>query len=119
MRIEIFDPAMGCSTGDCGPSVDPELVRIYDALRQIQKQAQGVKIERYGFTTDPQAFVTNIAVAELLRNEGPECLPLGFVDGDVVSKGSYPGDELLQTLLQRDGHKVKLGVKRKCGAGCC
>ena len=24
-KIEIFDPAMCCSTGVCGPSVDPEL----------------------------------------------------------------------------------------------
>ena len=33
---EIYDPAMCCSTGVCGPSVDPELVRIKEALRQIE-----------------------------------------------------------------------------------
>jgi hypothetical protein len=119
MRIEIYDPAMSCSTGDCGPGVDPELVRIYDALRQIQKQAPEVKIERYGLRTDPQAFVSNAAVSELLQSDGPECLPLGFVDGKLVSKGSYPGDEQLRTFLQRDGHRVTLGEKKKCGAGCC
>lgn len=28
MKVEIFDPAMCCSTGVCGPSVDPELTRV-------------------------------------------------------------------------------------------
>ena len=119
MKIEIYDPAMCCSSGVCGPSVDPELVRIYDVLRQIQKQASEVKIERYGLTTDPQAFITNAAVSELLKSEGPECLPLGFVDGDLVSKGSYPGNEQFQTYLKHNGHEVTLGEKKKCGAGCC
>ncbi len=26
--IEIFDPAMCCSTGVCGPSIDTELMRV-------------------------------------------------------------------------------------------
>lgn len=28
MKIEIYDPPMCCSTGVCGPSVNPELVRV-------------------------------------------------------------------------------------------
>jgi hypothetical protein len=124
MKIEIYDPAMCCSTGVCGPSVDPELVRMQEALRQIQKQAPEVKVERHGLTNNPQAFVTNTAVAELLKSEGPECLPLSFVDGKVVSKGGYPGNEQLQTILKSAGLDVTLGEKKKaascgCGPGCC
>ena len=123
MKIEIYDPAMCCSTGVCGPSVDPELVRIQEALRQIQKQAPTVQVQRYGLTSDPQAFVANPAVADLLKNEGPECLPLVFVDGEIVCKGSYPGNQQLQETLKRAGFRVALGEKRKtscsCGPGCC
>ena len=124
MKIEIFDPAMCCSTGVCGPSVDPELVRIQEALRQIQKQAPEVQVSRYGLSTDPQAFVTNTNVAELLKNEGPECLPMVFVDGDLVSKGSYPSNSQLQAILKRDGINVNFGENQKtaccCGPkGCC
>ncbi len=123
MKIEIFDPAMCCSTGVCGPNVDPELVRIQEALRQIQKQAPEVQVLRYGLSTDPQAFVANAAVAELLKNDGPQCLPLAFADGELVSKGRYPGNEQLQAILKRDGVEVTLGEKRKsaccCGPGCC
>lgn len=123
MKIEIYDPAMCCPTGVCGPSVDPELVRIQEALRQIQKLASSVQIQRYGLSTDPQAFVANAAVAELLKNEGPECLPLVYVDGDLVGKGGYPGNEQLTAILKRSGIEVALGEKKKrscgCGPGCC
>lgn len=124
MKIEIFDPAMCCSTGVCGPSVDPELVRIQETLRQIQKQVPEVQVVRSGLTSDPQAFVANSAVSELLKSEGPECLPLVFVDGDMVSKGSYPSNVQLQAILQREGLAVTFGEEKQssccCGPkGCC
>jgi len=35
--IEIFDPAMCCSSGVCGPSVDPKLVRSLTLWRKRTK----------------------------------------------------------------------------------
>jgi hypothetical protein len=124
MKIEIFDPAMCCSTGVCGPSVDPELVRIQETLRQIGKQAPEVQVSRYSLSANPQAFVANSAVAELLKDEGPQCLPLVFMDGDLVSKGSYPSNGQLLAILNRVGINVTLGEQKKtsgcCGtSGCC
>lgn len=124
MKIEIYDPAMCCPTGVCGPSVDPELVRIQETLRQIQKQAPEVQVSRYGLSADPQAFVSNSAVAELLKNEGPQCLPLVFIDCDLVSKGSYPSNSQLLAILDRVGINVTLAEQKKtpgcCGPkGCC
>lgn len=123
MKIEIYDPAMCCSTGVCGPSVDPELVRIQEALRQIQKHVPEVHVQRYGLSAEPQAFVANSSVAELLKNEGPECLPLVYVDGMLVCKGSYPTDEQIQGALKLAGIDVAMGEKKKsscgCKSGCC
>lgn len=118
MKLEIYDPAMCCSTGVCGPSVDQELVRIQEALRQVQKQAPAVEVNRYGLSTDPQAFVTNAVVAELLKNEGPQCLPLVFVDGELLAKGCYPGNGQLAACLQKAGAEVTLGQKKMGGCGC-
>jgi len=122
MKIEIFDPAMCCSTGVCGPSVDPELVRVQETLRQIQKQAPDVTVVRYGLSSDPQAFVANSVVTELLKSAGPECLPLAFVDGKLISQGGYPGNEQLLEILKQGGSEVTLGEKKKscgCRSGCC
>jgi len=80
MKIEIYDPAMCCSTGVCGPSVDPEFVRIQEALRQIQKQApRSPSGSLWPFLPALKAFVTNAAVSRTAEERRPECLPLVFV----------------------------------------
>ena len=123
MKIEIYDPAMCCSTGVCGPSVDPELVRIQETLRLLQKQAPEVQVQRYGLSSEPQAFVANPAVTELLKSEGPECLPLIFLDGMLVSKGSYPSNEQIQGAAKLAGFELVLAEIKKsscgCKSGCC
>jgi hypothetical protein len=123
MKIEVFDPAMCCSTGVCGPSVDPELVRIQETLRQIEKQAPAVVVARFSLSNDPQAYVENNEISEFLKNEGPQCLPVVLVDGQCLSKGGYPQNNQLVDLLKQSGHEVALETKKKeancCSSGCC
>jgi hypothetical protein len=80
-------------------------------------------VQRYGLSSEPQAFVTNSAVAELLKSEGPECLPLIFLDGMLVSKGSYPSNEQIQGAAKLAGFELVLGEIKKsscgCKSGCC
>ncbi len=35
-KMIIFDPAMCCSTGVCGPSVDPELLRVATTINRLK-----------------------------------------------------------------------------------
>ena len=49
--IEVFDPAMCCSTGVFGPSVDPELARFEADLRWIVTQRP--KGTRYNLPRSP------------------------------------------------------------------
>ena len=88
MKIQVFDPPMCCSTGVCGPSVDPELVRFAADLDWLARQ--GVEIERYNLTQEPAAFVGNDEVKAALATDGNACLPLTLVDGAVVCQGKYP-----------------------------
>lgn len=32
MKVEIYDPAMFCPSGLCGPAIDPVLVKINDVV---------------------------------------------------------------------------------------
>jgi AhpD family alkylhydroperoxidase len=86
--IEVFDPAMCCSTGVCGPSVDPALVRFAADLDWLS--GQGVTVERFNLAQQPGAFAERELVSEALRAKGEECLPLVLADGVVVSEGGYP-----------------------------
>jgi hypothetical protein len=87
-KIQVYDPPMCCSTGVCGPNPDPVLPRFAADLQWLA--GQGVVVERFNLSQQPQAFVANPVVKAALTEQGNECLPLLLVDGDVVSCGTYP-----------------------------
>lgn len=89
-KVEIFEPAMCCSTGVCGPGVDQELLRVATFLNELE--GEGRKIIRYNLSSDPMAFVTNKEVNDTIANEGTEALPITVVDGEIRQKGSYPSN---------------------------
>lgn len=62
-KMFIYEPAMFCSTGLCGVSVDPELLRLSTVISSLQKN--GVEITRYNLTSAPMAFVNNKEVNRL------------------------------------------------------
>ena len=89
--LQIYDPAMCCSTGICGPDVDPELANFAALLSQLQQR--GVTVERYNLGQQPVAFVQNAQVKTLLEREGVEALPAIFHNGELLLKGRYPTRE--------------------------
>ena len=86
--IQVYDPPMCCSTGICGPNIDPDLVNFAAMLSQLS--THDIKIERYNLGQQPMAFVQNPAVKALLDKEGAAALPLIFWDGKVHLKGRHP-----------------------------
>lgn len=96
--LKIYDPAMCCSSGVCGPSVDPVLARFAGTLDAISRQG-AVKIERYNLSQQPQAFVDNGKVKALLAESGIERLPYIFINDELVFQARYPErDELAKAL---------------------
>jgi hypothetical protein len=114
VTIRVFDPAMCCSTGICGPSIDPELARFAADVDWLQKQ--GVSIERFNLAQQPAAFAATSAVKDALAR-GTEVLPLVLVDDRIAVEGSYPSRETLAALA---GVVVKkLDVSPAASTGCC
>lgn len=95
--IKIYDKPMCCSTGVCGPQVDPVLPRFAADLDWLM--TQGHQVERYNLAQQPAAFVENELVKKMLATESVDCLPLILIDGQVVSKTDYPNREQLTTLV--------------------
>jgi hypothetical protein len=93
VAIRVFDPALCCSTGVCGPSVDPQLARFAADLDWLKKQ--GISVERFNLAQQPAAFAGDAEVKSSLETKGESGLPLVKVDGAVKSVGVYPSrDEL-------------------------
>ncbi len=94
-KVQVFDPPMCCSTGVCGPEVDPALVRFAADLEWLK--GNGVEVERFNLSQEPAAFVGNAVVAQEMRGRD-DALPLLLVDGKVAAQGSYPAREVLAEL---------------------
>ena len=86
--IQVFDPALCCSSGVCGVEVDQALLGFAADLEWARQQ--GARIERFNLAREPLAFAGNAAVKAFLERAGEEALPLTLVDGDVVLAGRYP-----------------------------
>jgi len=87
-KLEVFDPPMCCSSGVCGPNLDPALVRFTADFHWLA--GQGIVVERYNLAQQPQAYLANPPVRAALFQEGNGCLPLVLVNGVIASKGRYP-----------------------------
>ena len=72
--IQIFDPALCCSSGVCGQDVDQSLVSLAADLDWAKQQG----------------FAHNATVKAFLERSGAEALPLVLVDGEVALAGRYP-----------------------------
>lgn len=96
-EISIYDRPMCCSTGVCGPSVDPVLPRFAGDLQWLQDQ--GHHVNRFNLSHTPAAFAANDVVTQLIEKEGTEVLPIVMIDGNIVSKADYPSrDELVKLI---------------------
>lgn len=95
--VEVYDPAMCCSTGVCGPEIDPKLVQFAADLKWLQEQ--GVEVRRFNLAQSPDAFVDNERVKSLLTEKGEAALPLCFVNGKPLAIGHYPQRSALATAL--------------------
>lgn len=98
IKLQIFDPAMCCSTGVCGPSVDPALPRFAADLEWLK--TKGVEVERYNLAQQVAAFTGNATVKSTLNAKGTKCLPLILFDGSIVAEGFYPTRRDLARLAQ-------------------
>lgn len=95
-KLQIFDPAMCCSTGVCGPSVDPALPRFAADLEWLK--SKGIEVERHNLAQEVAAFTSNPVVKTALNSRGSKCLPLVLLDGSIVSEAIYPTREQLARL---------------------
>lgn len=113
--FQIYDKPMCCSTGICGPAVDPVLPRFAADLDWLK--TQGHQVERYNLAQQPQAFIDNPEVHQLLATQGTNCLPLIVVDGTVVSRKGYPSREML-AMWAGTAAATALPAARSSGS-CC
>lgn len=109
--IQIFDPALCCSTGVCGVEVDQQLVD-FSADVEWAKQ-NGADIQRFNLAQQPMTFAENLLVKDFLERSGADALPLILVDSEMALAGRYPNRAELARWAA-----ITL-VEDKPQSGCC
>ena len=86
--VQVFDKPLCCSSGVCGPDVDPALVAFSADLQWLDQR--GVQVQRINPAHQPSLFVANELVRGELKKHGNGCLPLIVVNNAVVSRSVLP-----------------------------
>ncbi|MCR9295126.1 MAG: arsenite efflux transporter metallochaperone ArsD [bacterium] len=119
--IQIYDKPMCCSTGVCGPEVDPVLPRFAADLDWLRKQ--GHSVERFNLAQQPAAFIENKQIHALISTEGTDCLPVILVDDQMLSRGEYPTREVMAGWVDPSARNQMLPMATPdsgcCGGGSC
>jgi SAM-dependent methyltransferase len=110
--VAVYDPPLCCSTGVCGPEVDPNLVRFAADLQWLA--AQGVKVERHNLAQSPMAFAENELVRAALTDRGEAALPLVQVDGQVAMSGKYPTRAELAAWARLPSPPSEMAGRKSC-----
>lgn len=125
--LKIYDPAMCCSTGVCGPSVDDRLVKLAADVAFLK--SRGITVERFNLGHQAEAFTKSPMILAEMGAEA-ENLPLFVVDGEVRAKGTYPSRAELASWVGLEvdslidtSRKELTVLNSKCSCseeeGCC
>ncbi|MBF0462885.1 MAG: arsenite efflux transporter metallochaperone ArsD [Magnetococcales bacterium] len=112
--IEIFDPALCCSSGVCGTEVDQALVTFAADVEWVK--SAGGQIRRYNLAQEPLAFAENGVVKSWLTRSGQESLPLILVEGEIALAGRYPSRA---ELSRWTGIPLPPTTKKCCPGSSC
>lgn len=117
--MQIFDPAMCCSSGICGVDVDQALVAFAADVDWLK--TQGVTVERFNLAQQPQAFAAHAGIRELLHTHGDAALPVILADGEILHRGlPYPSRDQLAAWVRPDCIPVSAPVRpASTPSKCC
>lgn len=116
--IQVFNPALCCSTGVCGVDTDQALVTFAADVDWAKKS--GAQIERFNLAQQPTDFADNATVKGFLERSGQEALPLILVKGDIALAGRYPNRaELARWAGVKEAAEAQRGSCCGGKTSCC
>ncbi|OGP85007.1 MAG: transcriptional regulator [Deltaproteobacteria bacterium RBG_16_58_17] len=100
-ELIIYEGAMCCSTGVCGPEPDKDLIEFSEALKRLQSEyGEGLSIMRASLTFNSLIFMAHPEIARLVKENGPAVLPITTINGEIVARQKYLQYDALRTYLE-------------------
>lgn len=89
IELTLYEEAMCCSTGVCGPDPDDELVEVSAALDQLENEIDDLDVSRANMQHDIDQFLETQRIYDLVEERGPDVLPITVIDDEIVAKSEY------------------------------
>jgi hypothetical protein len=103
-ELIIYEGAMCCSTGVCGPEPDQTLIAFSEALKRLQHEyGDHLTIMRASLTFNSLIFLSHPQIARLVKEKGPDILPITTINGEIIAKQRYlKYEDISKHLQERD-----------------
>ncbi len=95
----IYEGAMCCSTGVCGPEPDKELIEFNESLKKLRMEFMDIEIIRANISFNINMFLENMEISQLVKENGQDILPIITLNGKIASKQKYLNYDKLKTIL--------------------
>jgi len=99
-KLIIFEGAMCCSTGVCGPEPDKTLMIFNEAIKKLQTEFADWEIIRASLSTNANMFLENKEVFEQVRKNGQDVLPIVTINGKIIAKQKYLKYDELKKIIK-------------------
>jgi hypothetical protein len=90
LEVIVYEGAMCCSTGICGPEPDRTLIEFNETLKRLTGEyGDKLKIMRASLTFDSFIFMAHPEIAKLVKEGGPGVLPITTLNGEIIAGQRY------------------------------
>ena len=100
-ELIIYEGAMCCSTGVCGPEPDQSLIAFNDTVKRLQNDyGNRLTIMRASLTFNTLIFLSHPEIARLVKENGPQILPITTLNGEIIARQKYLSSEELKAVIE-------------------
>jgi hypothetical protein len=106
-ELIIYEGAMCCSTGVCGPEPDQSLIAFNDTVKRLQNDyGNRLTIMRASLTFNTLIFLSHPEIAQLVKENGPQVLPITTLNGEIIARQKYLSSEELKAVIEERMNKT-------------
>lgn len=102
-ELTIYEGAMCCATGVCGPEPDRVLIEFNETLKRLAGEYNGnLKIMRASLVFNSLLFFANPEIARLVKENGTAVLPITTINGTIVARQKYMTYDQIKAVLDKE-----------------
>ncbi len=105
INLVIYEGAMCCTTGVCGPEPNKELIELNEALKRLQKEFKELNAVRASISFNLNMFLENSEISQQIQVNGPGVLPITTINGKIIARKKY----LTYSELKKEIENSKAG----------